>query len=773
MATGMLFAAGKGAAGPESVTAIGGSTFSIDGSAEKGAAAVCPGLPAGTWNSFRLHLDLPGAPAPKAAEVMGIAVNGSEPTGARDAFRLSLVPGSQPHLEVMICVDAARLKTPGTWSVLGLLRWPENGPPERTFGFSVVRRPAVAQVPAGFTLIVNEDGEFRPAGVPVQETGGESGVASLAAVADPVKTALTSAELKFPNPVQLAPRGSAELVPILSGELPPGTTATRILLSAPELGLPVSATVQLIRRRWVGWLWILLVSGIALGFGLRVFLAGRQARTISRIEAANEAERIRALAESDDPVVVRDPAVKQTLMRVASTLTTETSDSLSASSIDAAVTRRRQEADKIVADAKERWSAVRARINKLQAIYDPTGPLDPAVARLVEPVKDQLEELLEATGRGVLFATERKLEFIERDLPRELGPKFDAWRGGMIKALRAFVEWTLTEEPTKKAEELIASCHDRVEVPQEANKLAGKIRNWLDNELPFQMIKEFEGVAAVLRENGFVDIGRRLDEDSKAYGRYAGIPSAIAQLDSMIDEQGTKPRKAVAHAILSWAPDSAKDNVQIALKTGRLSEGVAAVGTPPGIARPIRLGLVPELPLSPAAAAVVSPLPVVLPSRADYAVSAPTSGAAGARIHLQLIIPDPQPSPVPKFTWCGEGVTPDTSDPTKATLKSKRVGFHDAKVSLEGEVVARAAIWIGAEEGRRRLMREKLLEDWVGTTVSGLVAVAVGLVIFEPEWVGTVREMVSAFVWAFTLDLGLSRMRELAAPGLIKPAAPA
>jgi hypothetical protein len=101
-----------------------------------------------------------------------------------------------------------------------------------------------------------------------------------------------------------------------------------------------------------------------------------------------------------------------------------------------------------------------------------------------------------------------------------------------------------------------------------------------------------------------------------------------------------------------------------------------------------------------------------------------------------------------------------------------RIGFHDVEVSIGG-AVAKTTISIGGAEARQRLMRERALEDAVGTAVSGLVAVGVGWVIFEPGWVGAVREMFGAFVWAFGLDLGLSRIREIAPPGVGKPAAPA
>src|SRR5947209_7512334 len=74
-----------GAAGPESVPNIGGSTFSTDDVGRVDAASACPSAPAGSWNSFRLHLDLPATPAPEKVELIGLAVNGREPAGARDA----------------------------------------------------------------------------------------------------------------------------------------------------------------------------------------------------------------------------------------------------------------------------------------------------------------------------------------------------------------------------------------------------------------------------------------------------------------------------------------------------------------------------------------------------------------------------------------------------------------------------------------------------------------------------------------------------------------
>jgi hypothetical protein len=744
------------------VPTIGGSTFSTDDVGRVRTASACPDAPAGSWNSFSLHLDLPANPTPEKVEVIGLAVNGSEPAGARDAFRLAPGSGLQKLLEVLVCVDVARLRTPGTWSVLGLLRWTASGLAERSFAFSVVRRPAVLQIPAGFTLLVGDDGKFHPAGIPIQETGGETGIAALAAVADPVETSSTVAELNFRDPVRVAPHGSAQLLPQLSGELPLGASTTRIVLSAPELGLPVSTTVRMVFRRCVGWLGLSLFVGVVSGFVLRVMLAGWQAKTISRVAAAEEAERIVAIAEED-----KDPMVRQTLMRTAGALMAEAREALLARTIDDALTRRRKEADEIVVDTKTRRLTLRERIDHLVSVYDPPAGFDRSVAVMAEPVQTKLATLAKTWDEGSLFAAEAQTDLLQRAIPAELAPRLKAWRTTLIEALRTFNNWPLTADPTQQAEALIAAC-DRVDTLDQANEVAGQIRNWLDHHLPKQTAEELRTVAHALREAGFVNAADSLNVASAAFDRSAGGFSTSAQLAAIILEAAQR-REMVAETIHSWSPANAGLKVWEELKAGRLPEAVAALGPPPGTSGPINI----QAPLSPirlAAAGAASVLPIVLPLHADYMIAAPTLGTRGVAINLQLIMPQPQSGVQPAIIWSGEGVTADVTEPKKAVLQADRIGFHDVTASINGVVVARTTVSISGEVRRRHLMREKALGDAIGTALSGLVAMCIGWIVFEPGWVGAARDVVGAFLWAFTLDLGLSRVRDIAAPLISRPA---
>ena len=255
------------AAAPAAIPAVGGATFTIDGRADPTAGRLCAAT-AGAWNAFELLLDQPAKPAPEHVAVLGAAVNGGEPAGARDAIRLSLTDDAEPLLKLRVCVDTDRLLIPGTWTVQGLVRWPGGDPAERSFAFSIVHRPAVVQVPANLTLELGADGGFAPDGISVLETGGESGIRALTAVADPIETAEASAQIVFPTPVTIGPRGSAVLIPKLTGALPLGSVVSspqaskfssphdHCTVPAPNTSAPLGARYRLM-------LWVSVVPGLA------------------------------------------------------------------------------------------------------------------------------------------------------------------------------------------------------------------------------------------------------------------------------------------------------------------------------------------------------------------------------------------------------------------------------------------------------------------------------------------------------------------------------
>jgi len=763
------------AAAPAAIPLIGATTFAIDGRGDPDAARAC-GVTSGAWNRFELLLDQPAKPVPASVAVLAVVVNGSEPAGVGDALRLAVVSDQEPLLKLRVCADADRLQIPGTWTVQALVHWPDDTPTERSFAFSIVRRPAAVQVPAGFSLELDSGGGFAPNGIPVQETSGESSIRALKAVADPIQTAETSALLEFPTPAALAPRGNAVLVPKLIGTLPLGFSATRIVLSAPELGPPTTVTIRVLRRLCVGWLLAILTAGVAIGYGTRVALATRNAKAVARLNASREAVRIQRMADADP-----DPVVRQTLMQIVGALMADSAEALSADTIDKAVAARRAEADAIAIEARRRREELRGRADDLRAVYDPPGGVDPSLRALADPVRTALLELLQSVKDNILFESEQKLDTFDRWAKEALIPGLDTWKGQLDTALTHFNGWMLTPRLTKAAESLrTALSAEAVQTLSKADTLARKIREWLIGRLPGQTSNELRTIGNAFSDQGAKTVADLLRSAADRLDAATIVPSAQSRLAQLIEDRA-RLRGKLGEALVALARPDVAGDVDAALRQGDCTGAVAKIDLPPD-PPPDRQALQSVLEeIAPSGATALLPTiraaagltfapelqaastPIVLPLRADYAIVGPTAGLKGAPIKLKLLVPAGQQPPQP--AWEGEGLAVDAGDPLECVLTATRVGFADVKVRVGGNIVARTTIAIGADSVQRSLLHEILLEDIFGTLLSGAIAIFVGWVIFGPGWVGTSKDMAIAFFWAFSVDLGLSRLRDITVLG--------
>jgi hypothetical protein len=63
--------------------------------------------------------------------------------------------------------------------------------------------------------------------------------------------------------------------------------------------------------------------------------------------------------------------------------------------------------------------------------------------------------------------------------------------------------------------------------------------------------------------------------------------------------------------------------------------------------------------------------------------------------------------------------------------------------------------------------------EFAQTTVSAILLGLIGSVIFRGVFYGTLQDLLSAFLWGFTTDVGLAKVRELGAPLVSRADVPA
>jgi hypothetical protein len=117
------------------------------------------------------------------------------------------------------------------------------------------------------------------------------------------------------TPIEVPSGRSAELTLALSATPSPGVYTSRVSLHSPELRQTVNMDVTLKVRVASVFLLLILVGGVALGWGVNVVLAGRAKLDAALLEALRAADGLVKRAQAQ-----QDPAVQQRILRVAAGL---------------------------------------------------------------------------------------------------------------------------------------------------------------------------------------------------------------------------------------------------------------------------------------------------------------------------------------------------------------------------------------------------------------------------------------------------------------------
>ncbi|MGA2447132.1 MAG: hypothetical protein ABTD50_00480 [Polyangiaceae bacterium] len=655
--------------------------------------------------------------------------------------------------------------------------------PTATLSIEIVRTvDPVLDVPSAVTLPVEAWPVLGPDSgltVPLRETSNLAPIRSISASGAELKTSSGD-----PTGIQLVPQAEplaldagagAGLEVSLSSGPPPGTYTSRLVVHAPDTKRDQSVDVTLrVRLSWVFLIGILAL-GIALGWVVNVWLAGRSALDAARLRGLRAADDLVARASKE-----ADPVVEQRIMGVAVDLETKSRSARTVDAIETATAADQALVTKIEQDARASEARLTSALGFDHAILASGGAgLDTAIANLVAPVSQDLAAIESARDAGRVEAAQARLTIFDATLQRRLTSVLGQWLMAAWTGLTDLHSWPASDnhDTENRRSSLIVRVETALRAQGglgalmgDANSAAHDLRGWISFHLPFEIAQAFHEAESILRSGGRGELADTMSSlAAEALQQHAVTADPVANLVVLATIRGRAERELEAAAL-----PAARRQVELAVAKGEFANAAALLApqtatprsaiphlTRTGSVRPAQPGdgaSSPAMPEQPTLWPIVV-LPVKLEVGQAANVTLDWGGSAG---------------PHPKgATWSAdpESAADIRGDDETATVTPRKPGFIQVRVQFSDKTHSVARAWAGditASPDYRGVEADRF---WVGL-VTGIVATALtlcaGYQIFIGTWLGTFGDFFYAFLWGFFGQFGLDRLRTLAQPTVSK-----
>lgn len=576
---------------------------------------------------------------------------------------------------------------------------------------------------------------------------------------------------------ELAAGQKLELTPRLVGSVPLGVSTGTIRLESPQLVAPVEVEVKLISRVWWGWLPITIAASVLLGLLYRRGLEAWQKADEALLEARNVHARLEQLAASE-----ADEGVRKKVREALQPLTSAITSKWRWRGVDAlreTAKKAGEAVDAVLAEAQKRRGDVRASLATLaSALGHPAGHA-PAITKLLSEFQQERESILGQLDRGHVEGPEKQAKNLEPALQeklvralgdlvtslsqdiRVLGPWPDTAIPGAIRSLEGSLEEARTTVTGKDLAALTGS----------ALKVARLARALFVQTAPPEGVRVAESAAGAL--------GLKPDEESVAL-----VKEAVQAVQAQAATEEGPPHPALTRAmaalseklselILARAPPANKTDVDALLKTGDyvnaakattpklVSMGPSNAKTPTGL--PVQLAVVKLL------TAGAQPVGAVH----LFSLVGPQEAMVGQTIELRPVV-EPAPPEDVQVTWkILEGnVRVTEHDGSRLVVVAQAPGplrvmaeLRDPRTQVLLSTVGSIRILPSASElaamdiWQRLWIRELLMTGMVGIFIA-----AGGTLLFSETFHGSFRDFLIAALWGFSVDIGATKLRDLAQP---------
>lgn len=595
--------------------------------------------------------------------------------------------------------------------------------------------------------------------------------------------------LRLVQPDRIAPHGQENGEVTVEGSLPLGTVTGTLDLWAPQFASnPLSVPVQVTSRVWLGWLAIALAVSIFLGYWVRTVLESRLARRAKRISAERiRAQLVQLRAEATDAEhKAKIEEIERAFATVLNRAGTEPDE------IETATEKARTELESELERLKAAQTEAATKLAELRRALHPVEGQSPEIAAVLSEELARLDGMGQRLEDGDVASVHSELERHARKLLDRvrravadrcnvlsdalsrtgLWPEstFDRYRAGAESAVAKVQE--RLENGEKKVGELI----------EQSAELEHQVHQLADRGTKELMSYAWEVVRS-LRE-----AGSDIEEIDRVQNRIEVLkdhPLSMFEIFGLADKVRDL-REAVILAIEAVKPVGDADEIK-ALRDGHFLAAVDEVrlhrqkaATPARVLheRLSKSFAVEHRRSDDLGGAEKGPTSRE-PSAGGWAVSlaAPGFAYAGESVVVRLVVTgaSDRDEPTLGVEWQLPGDAERRSEsPTEIRFIPRSEGTVIVRATvhrvaavdglareLEARVpvlAARGALAVPSLEAQQQ-KDQRLL-----SIVAGLLIGAAGYSIFHDSWIGTFNDVLAVTLWGFSVDLGVHKVRDLAAP---------
>lgn len=635
-----------------------------------------------------------------------IAAGSRTDPGLTGLFQVSLIQPSTPLVSFDILVPKHASVLPGTYQaslVFAAANTEQTANIQLTIPSATLTGPPTFQLTRVLFWPFPEDNPK----LEIWETSGKSPADVQARQTEP----FSSAEGQIGGQIQVDPGtvaqdGHTTLNYTLQDNFPIGPVSAKIAISSHQSQAPIVIPVQVRTRLTRAVLLIIIITGLALGFFLRMVLKPR----IETGEARKRAtEAYKNLADSNE---IPDAKFQEAVGKALSDLQKATQAATATSAtIDAAITTAGAARQKALDDLQARLKDAETKINQLAEVVTPAWTLPSAMTEILTVAKERVEtanHFLKGSDAGNALAT---LQSATDDLRTSLSKRTEDWRNSAGHLLRQFAGL----ESLMRAERQEGCATSRKNLEDEAGKV--KIDPAGDVAGIKTTLEAAHGFTTTL--SGFL---RAAADDVRA--GFAGMDEVIRDIALPKKELWANARKsteALVSRLNSISPVKPSDWENVSLDSTRL------LGQ-------WRDALVSQKPDAGAVATAFD--------AGNYELAArELEKALGVR---------------PVGTTLDESATPEALETVVAPQPYSSPGDVAAPEPASSQATAPSLVPFAAfaVTSSRELMTAKVLQ----AVISGVALTLVGYLIFADKFVGTSGDLLSAFFWGFTTDIGVDAL---------------
>jgi hypothetical protein len=524
----------------------------------------------------------------------------------------------------------------------------------------------------------------------------------------------TGAERASRGVLELAPRIPVEpaqplIVGVAARNFPAGVSTGVVEVRGPDFTSPLSVEVEVKARHSRGWLIVLIVAGLLLGYLLRVFLQRRVELAKARLQSAGViAELERGLAQSRDKGF--SEKVKPALAALRQAL-----DGRDSAVIDENAKTASDVLKEASTDLQSRVASAHERLKSFLPLAAPATDLPPELAAIVRDCAGVIARCAELLDRLDPTRVNDVLNDLEQRLTTDLTAPFARWRTTMPVRFRELEQLQFALQ-TATFEELTAAIKDlrqRVEAVA-APKELGRIAAALDE------VRESQALTAARALWVKDSLAQDLATFERSFIERGGTDPVVTELQRVSSEVGRQ--------LADWA--QRMDPATPALESSTREK---------------------------LAAALEKLLDITLDRYKTTLLNAELTAFEEARKASRY--------------WDALGALPAATTRLKAGQQPRAaatvIAFHRPQRAAAAGGTAEPPPSVSTQSVatiNARSVSELARAEGAQTLIAAVLITALGYVLFADEFIGTLNEMATVFLWGFTLDISVSKLLEVAAP---------